>query len=169
MEEHGRYLRLRTACEGDCWNWLSTTDRTTPVMRDPLTHGRTVNVRRFTLELMGRKMARLLATVSCGNLRCVNPDHLVAVTRKTLQRMTAERNPYAQNPARNAKISKAKRARSRHSTEVIAQVVASTAPTRQIAREYGMAQATVQYWKRNASRRELDGRASPWAGLGGRA
>jgi len=169
LEAHGAYLRLRTSPEGACWNWRAAQDRTTPVMRHPDDRKKIVNVRRFTLQLMGIPMnRRLFATVNCGNLRCVNPEHLQAVTRKTMQRETAQRTGYAMDPLRNARISLARRRYYGHAPEVVQAVVASPLSSRKLAALHGVAQSTILYWKKAAQKRDLAGRATPWAGLGAR-
>jgi hypothetical protein len=49
---------------------------------------------------LGLSLDGRLATCKCLNMRCVNPEHIVAVTRQQLQRGTTKATKMHSNPAR---------------------------------------------------------------------
>lgn len=153
--------------DGDCWIWNGSGN--TPVMRMP--DRSLVQVRRWIAEnVMGATLQRhLLCTTTCFDSRCVNPDHIIIVTRRRLQLMATEILKFQQNPTRNAKLSAALSRRSPYSDEQIQRVREMLATMRQadVVRETGLPKELVSKISRGEYRRHTI--VNPWAGLGARA
>lgn len=154
---------IEAKCEivGDCWHWQGGKSNKTPAVRDG---EKTVNVRRYIFtELLGQEIPpKRLVTMGCGNLDCVAPDHLVVRTRKQMQAAAAKRTKYGNSVVRNAKIAKAKRARSPYTDEFIEQVRAMEGSSREIARQLNLHSSTVNQWRKGVVRNPIN---NPWAGL----
>lgn len=155
-----QHIRARCIEEGDCWIWQRAFDHTAPAMRPPDGRRIVVNVRRFMLAQQ-RDMTGLLASNRCGDRRCVAPDHLIAVTRRRLQQLTAERTGYHRHPVRRAKMAAAATARAGIGAEKVAAILASDEPGRVIAQRLGVSLSTVQAWRNGRRFRAGD----PFAGL----
>lgn len=160
--------RIRRYIEevGDCWEWMGAMQgrSITPVMRY---HQRTSQVRRFIAEAQGKDLsnAKLLATCSCRNPRCVNPEHVVVMTRKRFQELICRETDYSSSLVRNKKLADAARVRfARISPEVVAQIRDAQGVQKQIAKDFGVSQSTVSSIKRGETWKEY---SSPFAGLFG--
>lgn len=155
---------VRTRCTecGDCWEWQGATQEgngNTPMMK----HKRRVRpVRRAMLEAIGVKVAGRLATYKCGNVRCVNPAHLEAVTRSVLQSRISKNTRYHSNPATLAKSAQSRRLRAKLSPELAQRIRDNEGSQRAIAREFGVCQATVGAIKSGRTWRDY---SNPFGGL----
>jgi hypothetical protein len=76
-------LKARTAEVGDCWEWQCGYQN----------HGKTPAVVYIDKRMSGRRLALMLAKpgqkldgkvviAKCGNHKCVNPDHMLALTKE---------------------------------------------------------------------------------------
>lgn len=136
---------IRANCDevGDCWEWRGALDGSAPVMR-PAGSRKLVPVRRAVMTLAGKSIGDgRLACAKCGNERCVNPEHAVALTRQQLQQRTATVTQYGRSLARTAKLAHARRLRSHLTDEVVAQMRASGLSTRAAAAAYGCGQTAA--------------------------
>lgn len=134
---------IREKCieEGDCWLWQGAMDKGAPRAK---VNGKMVYVRRLVLELSGKKIpASMRATTTCGDERCVNPDHVVARTPSAINSAVAKRTGFARKAARRAKISAAKRKNSKVTPEMVAEIRASEGSGREIAERLGLHTSTV--------------------------
>lgn len=156
-------LRKHSDEVGDCWEWFGSMQScgSTPAMN---WKGHVKPVRRFIAEEMGLDIAGKLVTCKCRNYLCVNPDHIMVVTRKRLQALTAKEQAYANNPARVKKISDKARARSRLTMEIVEQIRAAEGKQRDIAARFGISQTTVSVIRRGEAWRD---HTNPFAGLFG--
>jgi hypothetical protein len=84
-----------------------------------------------------------LATHSCGNQMCVNPDHVVLITRKRLQVRIAKETRHQVSALRRKRLSDKARKRSKLTLEVALQIRDAEGTQRQIAAQFGVSQATV--------------------------
>ena len=57
---------------GDCWEWRGCMNGPIPTMKHG---GQVANVRRLVLIDSGVPMKGFIATYTCGNPMCVNPEH----------------------------------------------------------------------------------------------
>jgi len=128
--------------DGDCWVWLGCVQSCgdNPTMR---LYGKTGGVRRFVLEHKGVNVKGKIATYSCGNHMCVAPNHLVAVTRKTLQVRTAENLPIDTRIKRAHKVRKITRARGVLTQELADMIRDDSRDSKEIAAELGVSQQVV--------------------------
>lgn len=134
---------IREKCieEGDCWLWQGAMDKGTPRAK---VGGKMVYVRRLVLELKGKKIhTGMRATTTCGDERCVNPDHVVASTPSAINAAVARRTGFARKAARRAKISAAKRKNSHVTPEMVAEIRSSDGTGRAIAARLGLHASTV--------------------------
>lgn len=160
-----RTIRKHVVEEGDCWNWtgaFQSKSGTVPTMR---WQGKTSSVRRFVLLAGGVDLTKRLATYTCGNPLCVNPEHLTHITRRALQKRTAKVSGYANNPTRCKRVSDKARARSNIDITIATEIREADGTQRDIAARFGIKQSAVSKIKRGETWREY---TNPFAGLGAR-
>lgn len=152
--------------DGDCWRWIGArqTNGSTPVMQ---WQGKVGNVRRFILIDAGVAMGRMLAGVSCGNPECVNPAHVVKVSRRQVSQEAADAMDHTSKTLRAMRTAAA--ARTRRNNKLTEQGAASIRldyrPQRMIAAEYGVTQHTVWAIKAGRMWREYRASANPFSAL----
>lgn len=148
---------------GDCWEWTGATQSNapTPTMR---WNGKVKAVRRFIVEARGKPLHNKLATCKCRNELCVNPDHVMLVSRKQLQDLVAKERQYQTNPVRMKKLSEKARRRAKLTPEQVEQIREAEGTQRLIAAQFGITQATVSCIKRGKTWRDY---SNPFAGLFG--
>jgi hypothetical protein len=158
---------IRSKCieDGDCLVWQagksSAEASGIPYMK---AEGKTVPVRRWIAEnVLKLQVKGKLASTSCANSACVEPEHIAMKTRTKLQKDTVNRTLYHLNPVRNAKLAKAARARSPHPPEMVEKIRAAEGSHKAIARELGVSFDMVNRIKNGQSHRSYTN--NPWAGL----
>jgi hypothetical protein len=141
--------RIRALIEedGECWTWQGALQTTSPVPTMNF-NGKVSSVRRHILEAKGVEANGRLATYSCGNQLCVNPDHVILITRKKLQQRTAKTLNYQINPLRRKRISEKARQHAKITNEIANQIREASGTQRQIAAQFGVSQATVSVIRR---------------------
>lgn len=161
MDELIDRIRRRVDEVGDCWEWTGALQPHSPcpVMRFKQ---RTSQVRRFIAEFQGKNLKGRLATCKCRNELCVNPDHVIVVTRKKLQELIAKERQYQANPVRMKKLAEKARLKSKLSPEQVAQIRESTEPQRVIAARFGITQGAVSSIKRGRTWKDY---SNPFVGL----
>lgn len=155
----------------DCWNWKGATqsggNANVPVLN---WRGRVNSVRRLVVMerytgeaanlLQGRKR---VATYSCGNPACVNPEHTILASRKAVQNRTAGQVTQLESSMRGRKASafarKTYAVLDAHKAE---QIRLDERPQKAIAADYGVSQATVSSIKRGKTWKTYD---NPFLGL----
>lgn len=153
-------IHERTVEEGDCWIWQAGKSHGTPALRH---NGKTIQVRTYIfVHLMGRQTNGRMVSMKCDNLDCVNPDHIILVTRTQLQQRTARRTQYGRDPVRNAKIAMAKQKASPLTLERVREIRNMEGTMRSISRQTGICFSVVQRIRNGTSWREA---ANPFAGL----
>ena len=146
---------------GDCWEWRGALQSNSPV---PTMNykGKVGPVRRHIAEERGVPLQGKLATHSCGNQLCVNPDHVILVSRKRLQARIAKDVKHQVNAIRRKKISDQARKHSKLTLELALQIRAAEGTQRQIAAQFGVTQATVSAIKLGKTWRDY---LNPWTQL----
>ena len=92
-----------------------------------------------------------LVTVKCANRLCVNPEHVITVTRQQLQQRTAKVTQLHTNPARCRKLAQSARRKGKLSEAQVAEIRAIDGmKQRDIAALYGITQSTVSAIRRGA-------------------
>lgn len=146
---------------GDCWEWQGATQSNspTPVINFNF---RSQPVRRLLAQAMGKRVEGMFVTCKCRNELCVNPDHLLVVTRKRLQEMLTKERNYQVNPVRMKKLADKARLNSKLTVELAAEIRDDEGTQREIAARYGISQTTVSTIKRGKSWRNY---SNPFAQL----
>lgn len=150
-----------TEC-GDCWEWTrALSDRRHPTLRYK---GRVINARRAVYEMSGRKLlGRSFVVTTCGNARCLNPDHLTQVSQKAHLKRVAALGAMS-GPVRSAKIAATKRLQSGKITLDIAYLIRSSdEPVRDLSERYGISQDRIYRIRRGEAWRDYSN--NPFAGL----
>ena len=104
-------IRQHVVIKDDCWEWFGAYQScgSSPTTRY---NGRTMSVRRALIEDQGLEIPRgRLATYTCSNPKCVNPEHVAVWTRAKVQKRSSKEMPLADKLARNRGISKTLRSR----------------------------------------------------------
>lgn len=152
-------IKERTIEEGECWIWQAGKSHGTPALRH---EGRIIQVRRYIFQyLQGKNSTGRYVTMCCDNLACVNPEHIVAQTRKQLQQRTARRTQYGKSRTRNMKIARAKQEASALTWERVREIRAMEGSSRSVARELGMHFSTVHLIRMGVTWKET----TPFTGL----
>jgi hypothetical protein len=136
--------------EGDCWNWTGALQScgSVPTMR---WQGRVGAVRRFILLDQGVNLDKRLATYTCGNAECVNPEHIAPTTRQRVQVRTVTESNYTSNPVRRKRVSDQARLRSKLTLEQALAIREADGKQDDIAARFGVSQATVSVIKRGVT------------------
>ncbi len=127
--------------DGDCWRWTGAmSNGSSPVV---WWQDKVMAVRRILLAERDVSLSRKVASTSCGNLYCVNPDHLVAATRRTVSRRTVESTGYTRSLVRAKKIADFARTRGKLDQEKAREIRESGEPQAALAQRYGVSQAAI--------------------------
>jgi hypothetical protein len=159
-------IRKHIIEEGDCWNWTGAlqSSGTVPTMNYKRKVGA---VRRFILLEQGVDLSKRLATYTCGNPMCVNPEHVAPATRRNVQRRTTEEQAHQSDVLRCKKLADKARQHSKLTHEQAMQVREAEGNQYAIAKRFGVSQATVSAIKLGKTWRSYTG--NPFAGLGARS
>jgi predicted XRE-type DNA-binding protein len=154
-------IRKHVVEEGDCWNWTGAmqTSGTVPTMNYKRKVGA---VRRFILQEQGVDLSKRLATYTCGNPLCVNPEHVSPATRRAVQRRTTEEQGHQKSLLRRKKLADNARKRAKLNPELARQVREADGTQDEIAARFGVSQATVSVIKRGVTWKDYN---NPFAGL----
>lgn len=146
---------------GDCWEWQGAMQSSAPT---PMINyqRRCQPVRRLLAKEMGKVIDGKFVTCKCRNELCVNPDHLLVVTRKRLQELVSKERNYQISPVRMKKLADKARLHSKLTVELAAEVREAEGKQRDIAARYGISQATVSVIKRGKTWRDY---SNPFAQL----
>lgn len=161
MKELTERVRRHIEEIGDCWEWNGAMQFNAPTPVINYKH-KVTSVRRAFAEEMGKSIKGKLVTCKCRNELCVNPDHLLVVTRKRLQEMISKERKYTSNPVRMQKLAAKARARGKLTPELAAEIREAEGSQREIAARYGISQSTVSVIKRGKTWRDY---ANPFAQL----
>lgn len=129
--------------DGDCWEWKGAFQSCGAT---PMIHwgNKVIAVRRLVAIEMGKNVTGKVVTCSCRNELCVNPDHIMVVTRKQLQVILAKERTYHTSPVRRMRISQIAREKLAKITyEQAMQIRQAEGTQRAIAAMFGVSQATV--------------------------
>lgn len=128
---------------GDCLEWTGAYSERIPAIN---LKGKMVTVRRalaIDLQLLSECCTDKVAVVRCGNWRCVAPDHVRVITRKKLQQQTANAGHRASQIIANRKRSMRARRRGKLTEEQVAEIRDAQDTQRQLAKRFGVSQATI--------------------------
>lgn len=159
-EETKRWIWSRCTECGDCLIWNGAVDDAgVPQMRIPGIR-KVLPARRVLMTALGRKIDGLIATTRCDNKRCMAEEHVVAWTRKMLQKRSGKK--YAGSADRAVKLMKANEQRSRLGMETARDIRAKGMTAQEVMEQYGVSKSSAydviagRHWKDYSS---------PFAGL----
>ena len=154
-------IQCHITLDGECWQWHGYMQGATPMMNHG---GKAANVRRLVLIERGVPMKGYIATYTCGNPACVNPEHTGRSTRAQTNRKIAADMNTATNTLRVKRIADVKRnTQSKLSLDDVRQIRASDDTQRNLAARFGVTQTTVGRIRRGEMWKTFS--ASPFSGL----
>jgi hypothetical protein len=125
---------------------------------------KTIQVRRTVWEdAKGKIPAGLLVTMTCGNVKCVNPDHMKLATKSEVVAKVA-RNPVTQARRFLAGVNATRDKLGKLDMEKARYIRASDRTLEVLARELGVSISLVSRVRRGTSWREVSA-PNPFAGL----
>lgn len=146
--------------ECDCWMWQAGKSHGSPAIRFD---GQVIHLRRYILEQLQKKKLKpgIMAHMRCGNLECVNPAHIIQVTRQELQKITADRTQYGLSQTRSMKLAQRKQAVSSLTWDIVRTIRTMEGSHSGISRELGIPLSTVIDIRKHKTWKET----SPFLGL----
>jgi hypothetical protein len=158
------YIHNRCKEDGGCWIWQQAcTSNGTPTMH---VGPKMIAVRRVVASLKGLNIEGKVVTSTCGDKRCVCPDHAIAVTKKRMADLIVERTGHPYKLARRKKIGDTARAsRGKLTAEQAQEIRVSSEPLKAISERLGIAKSTAQKIRAGEAWKDY---ANPFAGLGAR-
>ena len=126
--------------------------------------GKVANVRRLVLIEHGVPMKGYIATYTCGNPACVNPEHTGRSTRVQMNRRIMADMNSATNTLRVKRIAEIKRRTSAKLSQAdVDQIRAADEKQQDLANRYGVTKSLIGKIRRGEVWRTFS--ASPFAGL----
>lgn len=148
------------AC-GDCWEWHGCMNGQIPTMKHG---GKVANVRRLMMIDSGVPMKGFIATYTCGNPKCVNPEHTARSSRAQMNRRIMDNMSSATNALRSKRIAEVKRRTdAKLSRADVDQIRASGDTHQDLATRFGISKSIIGRIKRGEMWKTFS--ASPFAGL----
>lgn len=153
-------LLERTVEVGDCLEWRGWLENNIPMVK--VTYKR-MAVRQVIARLMGKPMPRnCVATNTCENPLCVNPDHILIRTKAQHMAFIKKKIDY-NAPSRIAKLQKARPRKL--SDEGLAAARACVESSKNVAEKYGVSRSLVLRIRNGQRHRIVNASANPFAGL----
>lgn len=154
-------IQHHVTIEGDCWEWRGCMQGSIPMMKHD---GKVANVRRLVLIDRGVPMTGFIATYTCGNPACVNPEHTGRSTRTRMNRRIMADMNAATNTLRIKRIAEVRRRTdAKLSLDDVSQIRASDEKHEDLAARYGVSKSLIGRIRRGEVWRTFS--ASPFAGL----
>ena len=151
-------LKRTTEC-GDCLLWTgSFVHGTRPVVS---IKNKKLYVKRHLLELAGSDLRRNCVISTCGNNTCVNPEHLLVVSRTTVLKRTAASGAFSTIAVR-ARVAAGKRKKSKLSQEAALEIRNSSESIAVLAAKHGITEAYGYMIRRGRFRQDY---SNPFMGL----
>lgn len=151
---------LHALCEecGDCWEWGRYYANSVPYV---FQGGRMMSVRKLMMELTGgiRGTKKLQFGTSCGNAKCVNPEHVVG---RTAEQHARHMGRLGGGEIKAAKIQKSWAGRTKLTREQVQEIRLSDETLAVLAARYGVSKTYIGKIKRGVVWRQYGGM---WAGL----
>ncbi len=155
-------ILARTDEVGECLEWQGITHNGTPQIR---IDRKLRTVRRVIRELQGKPASpSVFLATSCGNPKCVHPDHIMARTKT--QHMQAMGKLIQHNhPVRIAKLQKAKASERKLDATGLALVLTDPRRAQDVADELSVSKSLVTRIRRGEAYRQVSAASNPFAGL----
>ena len=154
-------IQRHVTIEGYCWEWHGCMQGSIPMMKHD---GKVANVRRLVLIERGVPMTGFIATYTCGNPACVNPEHTGRNTRTQMNRRIMADMNSATNTLRIKRIADVKRRTDAKLSQTdVDQIRASDDRHEDLAARFGVSKSLIGRIRRGEMWRTFS--ASPFAGL----
>ena len=154
-------IQRHVTIEGECWEWHGRMQGSIPMMKHK--NGAS-NVRRLVLIERGVPMTGFIATYTCGNAKCVNPDHTGRSNNTQLNRRIVADMSSATNTLRSKRIAETMREKhAKLSQADVDQIRASDEKEKDLATRYGVSEGLIGRIRRGQTWKTFS--ASPFAGL----
>ena len=154
-------IQRHVTLDGECWQWHGCMQGATPTMNHG---GKVANVRRLVLIERGVPMKGYIATYTCGNPACVNPEHTGRSNNTQLNRRIVADMSSATNTLRSKRIAETMREKhAKLSQADVDQIRASDEKQKDLATRYGVSEGRICRIKRGEVWRTFS--ASPFSGL----
>ena len=154
-------IQCHITLDGDCWEWHGCMQGSVPIMKHD---GQVANVRRLVLIERETPMNGYIATFTCGNHKCVNPDHVARSSRAQMNRRIMADMSSATNTLRIKRIADVKRRTdAKLSQDDVNQIRASDDRHEDLAERFGVSKSLIGRVRRGEVWRTFS--ASPFAGL----
>ena len=144
-------IQCHVTLDGECWERHGCMQGAVPMMKHD---GKVANVRRLVLIERGVPMTGFIATYTCGNPKCVNPEHTARSTRTQMNRRIMSEMNTATNTLRIKRIAEVKRRTdAKLSLDDVSQIRASDEKHEDLAARYGVSKSLIgrirrgQMWK----------------------
>lgn len=145
--------------DGECLLWTGPSNGSGYPMVSIMRKNHTL--RTILVSLYKRKKSsKQVVTTSCGNIRCIHPDHIKVVNKKTIFKIS--KIDY-KSPIRSAKLSAHARAtRAKLNIDQAREIRMSEKTQRELAIEYGVNKNTIRNIKAGITWKET---GNLWRGL----
>ena len=154
-------IQRHVTLDGECWQWHGCMQGAVPMMKHD---GQVANVRRLVMIDRGVPMKGFIATYTCGNQACVNPEHTARSSRAQMNRRIMADMSSATNALRSKRIAEAKRrTEAKLSLADVEQIRTSSDTHQDLAARFGISKSIIGRIKRGEMWRTFS--ASPFAGL----
>lgn len=134
-------IKEKTVEVGDCLEWTGYFNGKTP---STSTGGRGIGVRNLVALRLGWSVEGKVVTNRCCNTNCVNPEHLVLMTKSQFHKHVSTHRIDQRALSRRMKLSKSVRQRSKLTKEQADAIKVHPGTQKVIAKEFGVCVATVQ-------------------------
>jgi len=156
---------IRVRCEecGECWHWIGYGGLGGRHPQIKMPDGKAKLVRRLAFEAWrGQIKLGLRVLATCGDPRCINPEHQRAMTESQKGKRAAARGAFS-SPARGAKIAASRRGtHAKLTLEQALEIRMSEESGPALSERYGIHRSRVNAIKRGEAWRDY---GNPFAGL----
>lgn len=154
-------IQRHVTIEGDCLEWRGCMNGSIPTMKHD---GKVANVRRLVMIERGVPMKGFIATYTCGNPMCVNPEHTARSSRAQMNRRIMADMSSATNALRSKRIAEVKRRTDAKLSQADVEQIRASGDTHQdLATRFGISKSIIGRIKRGEMWKTFS--ASPFAGL----
>lgn len=144
-------IKLKTVEVGDCLEWTGYYNKKTPATS---IGGRGMTVRSLVALRLGMNIEGKLVTNRCCNTNCVNPEHLVVMTKSKFHSHVSKNKVDQTALARRIKLSKSVRKRSKLTPEIAQQIRSHPESEEKTAAIFGVCKRTVGSIRRGETWRD---------------
>lgn len=155
-------ILARTDEVGQCLEWQGIMTHGTPQVR---INGKLLSVRRFIRALQGKPTsANVFLVPSCGNSKCVLPDHIMDRTKAKHMQLIGKLVQH-NHPVRVAKLQKVKASERVLDDKGLAVVLTDPRCAQDVADELRVSKSLVNRIRKGTAYRQVNAAENPFSGL----